>query len=133
MLPFKTPFSKRGKDLLSPNIFLIAIFTNIKEQTPEETGFPVCTIKNFPNSIEHTIHWARNDFEELFEKAGFTNGWKRFQYTKDLTANLVHPEVDVIHYYGKGVDTGLKFNYKDGDFANDPEVINGDGDGTVPI
>ena len=23
-----------------PNIFLIAIFTNIKEQTPEETGFP---------------------------------------------------------------------------------------------
>ena len=33
---------------------------------PQEKSFPVCTIKNFPNSIEHTIHWARNDFEELF-------------------------------------------------------------------
>ena len=30
--------------------------------------FPICTIKNFPYSIEHTIHWARNDFEELFNK-----------------------------------------------------------------
>ena len=25
---------------MSPNIFLIAIFTNINEQTPEDTGFP---------------------------------------------------------------------------------------------
>ena len=26
---------------------------------PDEDNFPVCTIKNFPNMIQHTIHWAR--------------------------------------------------------------------------
>ena len=33
-------YAKIGKLLSSPSIFLIAIFTNIKEQIPEETGFP---------------------------------------------------------------------------------------------
>ena len=36
-------------------------------QDQSEKSFPVCTVKNFPNSIEHTIHWARNEFEELFK------------------------------------------------------------------
>jgi len=36
---------------------------------PSETdSFPVCTIKNFPNKIEHTIHWAR-DYFEIFDRA----------------------------------------------------------------
>ena len=26
----------------------------------------MCTIKNFPNSIEHIIHWSLDEFEELF-------------------------------------------------------------------
>lgn len=34
----------------------------------ENDSFPVCTIKNFPNKIEHTIHWAR-DYFEIFERA----------------------------------------------------------------
>jgi ubiquitin-activating enzyme E1 len=34
---------------------------------PEEKQFPVCTIKNFPNQIVHTIHWARDNFE-LFNR-----------------------------------------------------------------
>ena len=28
----------------------------------------MCTLKNFPNQIEHTIQWAREQFDELFEK-----------------------------------------------------------------
>jgi ubiquitin-activating enzyme E1 len=36
-----------------------------------DNQFPVCTIKNFPNSIHHTIHWAR-DYFELFYR-GPTN------------------------------------------------------------
>jgi ubiquitin-activating enzyme E1 len=35
---------------------------------PVEKTFPICTIKNFPNQIEHTIHWAR-DYFELFNRA----------------------------------------------------------------
>ena len=34
----------------------------------ESDSFPVCTIKNFPSKIEHTIHWAR-DYFEIFERA----------------------------------------------------------------
>jgi ubiquitin-activating enzyme E1 len=34
----------------------------------EEKEFAVCTIKNFPNQIQHTIHWAR-DYFELFNRA----------------------------------------------------------------
>ncbi|KAH7954650.1 hypothetical protein HPB49_020555 [Dermacentor silvarum] len=35
-------------------------------QDPPETSVPVCTIKNFPNAIEHTLQWARDEFEGLF-------------------------------------------------------------------
>lgn len=35
-------------------------------QDPPEESVPVCTIKNFPNSIEHTVQWALDIFEELF-------------------------------------------------------------------
>ena len=36
---------------------------------PEDTeSFPVCTLKNFPNKSEHTIHWARDNFEGMFNR-----------------------------------------------------------------
>ncbi|KAG4305454.1 hypothetical protein PORY_001010 [Pneumocystis oryctolagi] len=34
---------------------------------PSEKSFPICTIKNFPNQIEHTIAWSRNLFEGYFK------------------------------------------------------------------
>ncbi|GJN91936.1 hypothetical protein Rhopal_004961-T1 [Rhodotorula paludigena] len=37
-------------------------------QDPPEKSHPSCTIKNFPNQIEHTIAWAKERFEEYFEK-----------------------------------------------------------------
>jgi ubiquitin-activating enzyme E1 len=36
-------------------------------QDPPEKGIPLCTLKNFPNAIEHTLQWARDTFEELFQ------------------------------------------------------------------
>lgn len=33
---------------------------------PPEKSIPLCTLKNFPNAIEHTIQWARDQFERLF-------------------------------------------------------------------
>ena len=35
---------------------------------PPEKAIPVCTLKNFPNAIEHTIQWARDDFEGIFKQ-----------------------------------------------------------------
>ncbi|KAI8607937.1 hypothetical protein BC830DRAFT_1072563, partial [Chytriomyces sp. MP71] len=34
---------------------------------PPEKSIPICTLKNFPNQIEHTIQWARDLFEGLFK------------------------------------------------------------------
>lgn len=33
---------------------------------PPEESIPVCTLKNYPNQIEHTIQYARDQFEGLF-------------------------------------------------------------------
>jgi ubiquitin-activating enzyme E1 len=32
-------------------------------QDPPEKSIPICTLKNFPNLIEHTLQWARDLFE----------------------------------------------------------------------
>eukprot|EP00455_Lapot_gusevi_P021711 TRINITY_DN2271_c0_g2_i1.p1 TRINITY_DN2271_c0_g2~~TRINITY_DN2271_c0_g2_i1.p1 ORF type:complete len:1029 (-),score=470.59 TRINITY_DN2271_c0_g2_i1:92-3154(-) len=36
---------------------------------PPEQSFPICTLKNFPNQIEHTIQWARDLFEGFFRQS----------------------------------------------------------------
>ncbi|XP_071033446.1 ubiquitin-like modifier-activating enzyme 1 isoform X2 [Parasteatoda tepidariorum] len=38
-------------------------------QDPPEKSIPICTLKNFPNAIEHTLQWARDEFEGLFKQA----------------------------------------------------------------
>ncbi|RMZ94855.1 ubiquitin-like modifier-activating enzyme 1 [Brachionus plicatilis] len=35
-------------------------------QDPPEKSIPICTLKNFPNAIEHTLQWARDTFEGVF-------------------------------------------------------------------
>lgn len=35
-------------------------------QDPPERSFPMCTLRSFPNRIEHTIAWSRDTFESYF-------------------------------------------------------------------
>jgi len=35
-------------------------------QDPPEESIPLCTVKHFPNAIEHTIEWSREAFEQMF-------------------------------------------------------------------
>lgn len=35
---------------------------------PPEKSIPVCTLKNFPNQIQHTLQWARDYFEGIFKQ-----------------------------------------------------------------
>lgn len=37
-------------------------------QDPPEKNIPICTLKNFPNAIEHTLQWARDSFEFVFKQ-----------------------------------------------------------------
>ena len=36
---------------------------------PPEKSIPVCTLKNFPNMIQHTLQWARDYFEGDFKQS----------------------------------------------------------------
>lgn len=48
-------------------------------QDPDEENIPLCTLKNFPYQIEHTIQWARDYFEGIF-----VDGPKEYQkYTEN--------------------------------------------------
>ena len=38
-------------------------------QDPPEQSFPMCTLRSFPNKIEHTIAWSRELFETSFVKS----------------------------------------------------------------
>ena len=38
---------------------------------PPEKSIPVCTLKNFPNAIEHTIQWSRDLFEGFFKQSAW--------------------------------------------------------------
>ena len=60
--------------------FVTETYSNTSD--PEnEKSFPVCTIKNFPNQILHTIHWAKDDFDDfrrIFENLNNYNTSKSF-------------------------------------------------------
>lgn len=66
---------------------------------PQEKDIPICTLKNFPNAIEHTIQWARDLFEGEYrnsvesaalylEDAGFVE--KTLQQPGSQAAETLH-------------------------------------------
>lgn len=64
--------------------FVTETYSNSSDP-PQEKTFPVCTIKNFPNQPQHTIHWAM-DYFEMF-KRGPENVSKYFK-TEDYLESL---------------------------------------------
>ncbi|ULY68446.1 ubiquitin-activating enzyme E1 [Chlorella virus XW01] len=50
--------------------FLTETYSNSNDVS-DEKDFPICTIKNFPSIIQHTIHWARDHFE-MFSRMPLT-------------------------------------------------------------
>jgi len=57
---------------------------------PPEKSIPICTLKNFPNAIEHTIQWARDLFEGLFKQpAEHVNSYlSRPNYLQDILKQM---------------------------------------------
>ncbi|KAK5872579.1 hypothetical protein PBY51_013263 [Eleginops maclovinus] len=39
------------------------------DKSNSDDAIPLCTLKNFPHRIEHTLQWARDQFEGLFKQA----------------------------------------------------------------
>jgi len=55
--------------------FLTETYSNSSDPN-QEKEYPVCTIKNFPNQIHHTIHWARDNFENFNRAPKNINAYK---------------------------------------------------------
>ncbi|VDM30197.1 unnamed protein product [Hydatigera taeniaeformis] len=61
-------------------------------QDPPEKSIPMCTLKNFPYQIEHTLQWARDTFEGLFVQQSnalrsYTQNPDEFMSKMGLTSN----------------------------------------------
>jgi len=54
--------------------FLTETYSNSNDPSNEKS-FAVCTIKNFPNEIQHTIHWALDQFEFFNRAPSNINIW----------------------------------------------------------
>ncbi|KAH8025033.1 hypothetical protein HPB51_002929 [Rhipicephalus microplus] len=61
-------------------------------QDPPETAVAVCTIKHFPYRIEHTLEWARDEFEGLF-KMSAVNAVKYLKAARWMLVTPVAPGV----------------------------------------
>jgi len=75
-------------------------------------------------------NYTAQDYTAFFDDIKFPAGKKLSARTAGLTSKLVAPGVDVLCLYSTGVPTGLSFKYGT-DFDKQPEILNGDGDGTV--
>jgi lysophospholipase-3 len=75
-------------------------------------------------------NYTAQDYAAFFDDIGFPAGKKLNERTARLTSALEAPGVDVLCLYSTGVPTGLTFKYG-ADFDKQPEILNGDGDGTV--
>lgn len=67
------------------------------QDSPQETSFAVCTIKNFPTLIQHTIHYAMDDFNGLFTKQ--PQYLKTFLHNQSLFDNISDLELGFIKTY----------------------------------
>eukprot|EP01040_Poterioochromonas_malhamensis_P009078 gene9078-9832_t len=60
---------------------------------PPEKSIPVCTLKHFPNQIEHTLQWSREWFEEIFKQIPndineYINNYNDFMKQLDSQPNI---------------------------------------------
>ncbi|XP_030314416.1 ubiquitin-like modifier-activating enzyme 7 isoform X3 [Calypte anna] len=66
----RTPLLDSGTEGPRGNVLVMVPFLT-KPHGPagasEESSFPSCTVHNFPHTIQHTLQWALDEFEGLFQ------------------------------------------------------------------
>ena len=80
--------------------FVTETYSNSSDP-PQEKSFPVCTIKNFPNQPEHTIHWAMDYFEQFKRAPENLNNYKvnGSSFLESLSAYDQNVAKEDIHNY----------------------------------
>lgn len=66
-------------------------------QDPPEEAIPMCTLRNFPNQIEHCIEWGRDKFNELFVDT-----------PSDLASYIDNPKLFVAQLKSNSTSSGVK-------------------------
>ncbi|XP_041321287.1 ubiquitin-like modifier-activating enzyme 7 isoform X4 [Pyrgilauda ruficollis] len=66
----RTPLLDSGTEGTRGNV--LAMVPSLTEplrpaSTPRDGTFPMCTLRHFPRTIQHTLQWARDEFEGLFQ------------------------------------------------------------------
>jgi len=87
--------------------FLTETYSNMND-AEEIKQFPVCTIKNFPNQIQHTIHWGRDYFEMYCRGPSNCNKWLECPSILD-TLPLIEKNqaIDDINYFLKKIPSTM--------------------------
>ncbi|XP_008061368.1 ubiquitin-like modifier-activating enzyme 7 [Carlito syrichta] len=68
----------------------------------ENDTYPVCTVRHFPSTVEHTLQWARDEFEGLFQLSAETINHHQQAHTslEDMdmaqTLSLLQPVLGVL-------------------------------------
>uniref|UniRef100_A0A671SX25 Phosphatidylcholine-sterol acyltransferase n=1 Tax=Sinocyclocheilus anshuiensis TaxID=1608454 RepID=A0A671SX25_9TELE len=78
------------------------------------------------------FNYTNQDYQQFFKDINFEDGWYMWEDTRNLTAGLPAPGVEVYCLYGVGLPTPVTYVY-DEQFPNtDPiDIIYDDGDDTV--
>ena len=66
-------------------------------QDPPEEAIPMCTLRNFPNQIEHCIEWGRDLFNRLY-----------VDRPNDAAAFIEKPQKFIIDLKKQGTSTLVK-------------------------
>ncbi|CAE8705101.1 unnamed protein product [Polarella glacialis] len=107
-----------------------------EEQRSYETNFWLAPVPRYFGSQVLVSTPSRNytaaDFEEFLGDIGYgAVGRQLWRRVANLTSALMPPGVPVTCMYSLGVKTPARFSYGPGGFNLQPQVEEGDGDGTV--
>ncbi|KAK5612301.1 hypothetical protein CRENBAI_016289 [Crenichthys baileyi] len=80
-----------------------------------------------------TTNYTVKDYEKFYSDIGFREGWLMRKDTEPLVSELTAPGVAVHCLYGNGIPTPEAFQYSDMFPDVEPDVVYGDGDGTVNL
>lgn len=79
------------------------------------------------------VNYTVMDYQRLYKDLGFEDGWLMRQDTESLIFDLTPPGVAVHCLYGSGISTAEGFQYSNKFPDVEPNVLSGNGDGTVNL
>ncbi|KAK8391238.1 hypothetical protein O3P69_017126 [Scylla paramamosain] len=78
-------------------------------------------------------NYTTANFKDMFEALNLPDAYNIYLDTKNLLKDAPPPGVDLYCLYGHGINTVEKLVYQEGSFPDKPDLVFGEGDGTVNL